>query len=235
MTVRKFIKIDEKKCNGCGECVTSCVEGALQIIDGKAKVVNEIFCDGLGACIGSCPQNALEIIEKDVADFDEKAVEKHLENKKHDIPCGCPGMAMKDFSEPEIDTKVENPKSVPSRLKQWPIQLHLVNPAAPYFKNANLVIAASCTAFSFGAFHQEFLANHRLVIACPKLDKTEGYIEKLAQIIKENNLASITVVRMEVPCCAGLTILGKQAIANSGKKVPFLEQVISIQGKLADS
>ncbi|MBT7087695.1 4Fe-4S binding protein, partial [bacterium] len=176
MTIRKFIKIDEKKCNGCGQCVTSCAEGALKIINGKAKVVNEIFCDGLGACIGSCPQNALEIIEKDVADFDEKAVEKHLENKKHDIPCGCPGMAMKDFGKHEIETKTKNSEAIPSKLKQWPIQLHLVNPAAPYFKNANLVIAASCTAFSFGAFHQKFLANHRLVIACPKLDRTEGYV-----------------------------------------------------------
>ncbi|MFC1616985.1 ATP-binding protein [Candidatus Margulisiibacteriota bacterium] len=183
MTKRNFIEIDEDKCNGCGDCVVACAEGALEIVDGKAKVVRESFCDGLGACIGHCPQDALKIVQK--------------------IP-----------------------------QKQWPIQLHLVNPAAPYFKGANLLIAASCTAFSMGDFHKEFIKGNKIVIACPKLDRTEGYVEKLAEIIKQGEIKSITIARMEVPCCSGLTRLVLEAIKLSGKKVPFLEQVISLQGNI---
>jgi NAD-dependent dihydropyrimidine dehydrogenase PreA subunit len=238
---RNFIEIDEEKCNGCGDCVVSCAEGALQIIDGKAKVVNDSFCDGLGACIGHCPVDALKIIEKDVAEFDEAAVEKHLKEKdsqkqpnKHDVACGCPGMAMQDFSKKagEQEEQGSEQGDVASQLRQWPIQLHLVNPAAPYFQNCNLLIAASCTAFSLGNFHQSLLKDHAVVIACPKLDRTEGYVEKLAEIIKSGGVLSVTVARMEVPCCMGLTSMVKEAINVSGKKVPFLEEIISIQGEI---
>jgi len=231
---RNFIEIDEAACNGCGNCVTACAEGALKIINGKAKVVNDSFCDGLGACIGHCPTGALKIIEKDVAAFDENAVNAHLKNK-YDVPCNCPGMAMQDFRENKIqqeDKKNMECHEVESQLRQWPIQLHLVNPEAPYFKNCNLLIAASCTAFSFGNFHSNFLKDHTLVIACPKLDKTEGYLEKLTEIINRGEILSITVVRMEVPCCMGLTMLVKEAIKNSKKKIPFLEEIISIKGEV---
>ncbi|MDD4202163.1 MAG: 4Fe-4S binding protein [Candidatus Omnitrophica bacterium] len=235
---RNFIEIDEAKCNGCGNCVIACAEGALQIIDGKAKVVKESFCDGLGACIGHCPTDALKIVQKDVDAFDEKAVAKNLKSKdieqnKHDVPCNCPGMAMHDFREDEqIKEKSRDSKDVKSQLEHWPIQLHLVNPDAPYLKNCNLLIAASCTAFSLGNFHKDILKGHSLVIACPKLDRTEGYIEKLINIFSKGDIQSITVARMEVPCCQGLTMMVKDAIKTSGKKIPFLEEIISIKGDI---
>jgi Fe-S-cluster-containing hydrogenase component 2 len=237
---RNFIEIDEAKCNGCGNCVVACAEGALQIIDGKAKVVKESFCDGLGGCIGHCPTDALKIVTKDVAAFDEKAVDENLKREKskrekYDIPCDCPGMAMHDFREnKQTQEKKENRKeqSVKSQLQHWPIQLHLVNPDAPYFKNCNLLIAASCTAFSLGNFHYDILKDHSLVIACPKLDRTEGYVEKISSIIIKGGVKSITVARMEVPCCQGLTMMVKDAMKISGKKIPFLEEIISIKGEL---
>lgn len=233
---RNFIEINEDLCNGCGNCVVDCAEGALQIVDGKAKVINESFCDGLGACLGNCPTDALKIVEKNVAAFDEKAVEEHLKTQKkksnkHDVACSCPGMAMHDFNDKQEKTKeTNNNQNIQSQLKQWPIQLHLVNPAAPYFQKCNLLIAASCTAFSFGNFHNEYLKNHSVVIACPKLDNTEGYIEKLSQIITQTNIKSLTILRMEVPCCSGLTMIVKESIQKSGKRVPFLEEIISIKG-----
>lgn len=244
MVVRKFIEIDEDKCTGCGECIVACEEGALEIIDGVAKVVKEQFCDGLGACIGHCPEDALHIIEKDVEEFDEEAVEEHLKaigrkplkepEKKPAAACGCPGMAMKDFREDKEGSANSANADVPSQLRQWPIQLHLVNPAAPYFEGANLVIAASCAAFSMGNFHNEFIKGNAIAIGCPKLDRTEGYIQKIADIISQGKVKSVTVARMEVPCCGGLTHLVEEAIKKSGRKVPFLEQFISIQGELVD-
>jgi Pyruvate/2-oxoacid:ferredoxin oxidoreductase delta subunit len=242
MVLRKFIEIDEEKCTGCGNCVTDCDEGALQIIDGVAKVVNEAFCDGLGACMSGCPEDALHIIEKDVAAYDEEAVEEHLEkigraplkhshSESQPMACGCPSSMERDFSGKDVeeDEIIDN---VPSQLQQWPVQLHLVNPAATYFNKANILIAASCTAFSYGNFHNEFIKDHAIVIACPKLDKTEGYVEKLRDIILESKPASITVARMEVPCCGGLSYMVQEAIEQSGKKVPYLEHVISVRGDL---
>ncbi|MFA5880419.1 MAG: 4Fe-4S binding protein [Candidatus Margulisiibacteriota bacterium] len=231
--IRNFIEINEEKCNGCGNCVVACAEGALKIIDGKAKVVNDSFCDGLGACIGHCPTDALKIVKKEVTEFDEKLVQENLQKQaqktnQYNVPCNCPGMEIQDNRDKNNDVSIESI----SQLKQWPIQLHLVSHTAPYFKECNLLIAASCTAFSFGNFHQEFLRNHTLVIACPKLDQTEGYLEKLTEIINKNSILSITVARMEVPCCKGLTMLAEEAIKSSTKKVPFLEQVISLKGKI---
>ncbi|MBT6753357.1 ferredoxin, partial [bacterium] len=205
----------------------------------KAKVVNEIFCDGLGVCIGHCPQDALTITEKDVANFDKAAVETHLKKKptenKYNIPCGCPGTKIQDLrkdKQSQTSTKNTNTTDLQNQLQQWPIQLHLVNPSAPYFQSCNLLIAASCTAFSYGNFHNDFIKNHIVAIACPKLDRTDGYIEKISEIIKKGDINSITVARMEVPCCHGLTKLVEDAIKLSGKKTPFLEQIISIKGNI---
>lgn len=234
---RAIIEIDKEKCNGCGDCVVACAEGALQIIDGKAVVVNDSFCDGLGACIGHCPTDALKIVQKEVVEFNEKAVAAHLqisEDKNYDVPCNCPGMAMQDFTHDAAENLSSSPAPAftESQLRQWPIQLHLVNPDAPYFQNCNLLIAATCSAFSCGGFHHDFLKNHTLVIACPKLDRTEGYFEKLVEIIRKGAALSVAVVRMEVPCCQGLTRLVKDAIQASGRNIPFLETVISIKGKI---
>lgn len=254
MVIRNFIEIDEEKCNGCGICVIDCAEGALQIVNGKAKVVKESFCDGLGACIGGCPVGALKIIQKDVEAFDEKAVEEHLKFKKNsklqtkdtmsttqntEYRGGCPSLAFNkspiNNNSSDTNNKVNsssNETEVKSELQQWPVQLHLMNPQAPYLKGANLLVAATCSAFAYGNFHHDFIKNHIVVVACPKLDKTEPYIDKLTQIIKEGGVASITVVRMEVPCCGGLSYMVKEAINKSGKKLPYLEEVITIDGKV---
>ncbi len=248
MVVRKFIEINEDKCNGCGNCVVDCAEGALQIVNGKAKVVKEQFCDGLGACIGGCPVDALKIVERDVAEFDEKAVEEHLKSKDQSSPkgfalaskkqktkgegCGggCPSLAFNRGSAETITEKSENPEGQ-SELQQWPVQLHLISPHAPYLKGANLLVAATCSAFAYGNFHHDFIKNHIVVVACPKLDKTEPYVDKLTQIIKEGGITSITVIRMEVPCCGGLSYIVKEAITKSGKKLPYLEEIITVDGK----
>ncbi|MDD4526935.1 MAG: ferredoxin [Candidatus Margulisbacteria bacterium] len=241
MVMRKFIEINEEKCNGCGNCIVDCAEGALQLVNGKAKVVKEQFCDGLGACIGNCPVDALKIIEKDVAAFDEEAVEKHLKSKdnpklkiakKEDHACGCPSMAFdRSFVEPKEEKKADNPQGQ-SELQQWPVQLHLINPQAPYLKGANLLVAATCSAFSYGNFHHDFIKDHIVVVACPKLDRTEPYVDKLTQIITEGEITSITVIRMEVPCCGGLSQIVKEAINKSGKKLPYLEEIITVDGKI---
>ena len=242
MVLRKFIEINEDKCNGCGNCVIDCAEGALQIINGKAKVVKEQFCDGLGACIGGCPVDALKIVERDVAEFDEIAVEEHLKSKNNPKlkpikkeekqGCGCPSMAFNtSFGEPKEEKTSDNPQGQ-SELQQWPVQLHLLNPQAPYLHGANLLVAASCSAFAYGNFHHDFIKNHIVVIACPKLDNTEPYVDKLTQIITEGGITSITVVRMEVPCCGGLSHMVKEAISLSGKKLPYLEEIITVDGKL---
>jgi NAD-dependent dihydropyrimidine dehydrogenase PreA subunit len=241
MVLRKFIEIDEDKCNGCGNCVVDCAEGALQIIDGKARVIKEEFCDGLGACLGRCPTDALKIIDKDVAEFNEKAVEEHLKNnainKNHQKPCppsgGCPST---QYNRAPSKANVENESNIKgtiqSQLQQWPIQLHLLNPSAPYLAGANFLLAATCSAFSYGNFHNDFIKNHIIAIACPKLDNTEPYLDKLVQIIQKGGIASITVIRMEVPCCSGLSLLVKKAIEKSGKKLPYLEEIVSISGEI---
>ncbi len=224
-----MIEINENRCDGCGACVTSCKEGAIQIINGKATVVNDAFCDGLGACIGHCPQDALHIIEKETVVFDEAAA---LNQKPNEAPCGCTGSATRDFAQPTSSHITATTQPVPSALTHWPIQLHLIQPTSPHFKYANLVIAADCTAFSFSTFHTDFLKGKKLIIACPKLDDHKGYAEKLITLFQESQPASITVVRMEVPCCTGLTHLVQEAINQSGKRFPFLEVVIGIQGEI---
>lgn len=234
MTLRNIVKIDEAKCNGCGLCVSACAEGAIKLINGKAKLVSETYCDGLGACLGHCPQDAISVEQRDCAEFDEKAVEKHLESQKnvcHTSPAAkgfvCPGTMAKQFNKKDSASG-----DVSSQLSHWPIQLHLVSPNAPFFKNADLLIAADCAAFAMGDFHSKFLKGRSVVIACPKLDDTSPYADKLADIIKGSNLNSLTVVHMEVPCCFGLTRLVQEAIAVSGKDVKFEDITISLDGKI---
>lgn len=234
MTLRNIVKIDEAKCNGCGQCVSACAEGAIKLINGKAKLISETYCDGLGACLGHCPQDAITVEQRDCAQFDEKAVEKHLESQKnvcHTSPAEkgfvCPGTAAKQFNKKDSASG-----DVSSQLSHWPIQLHLVSPNAPFFKNTDLLIAADCTAFAMGDFHSKFLKSRSVVIACPKLDDTSPYVDKLADIIKGSNLNSLSVVHMEVPCCFGLTRLVQQAIAKSGRNMKFEDITIGLDGKV---
>ena len=233
---RTIIKIDEELCNGCGECVTGCHEGALQIIDGKAKLVNEVFCDGLGACIGDCPTGALTLEEREAEAFDEAAVKAHVSGKKkapevHFAPIhqGCPGSMARSFEKPAGTSMV----SGSSELQQWPVQLHLLSPSAPYLRGSDLLLAADCTAFSVGDFHSKYLKGKKLAIACPKLDQgREIYINKLINMIDDNYLNTLTVMIMEVPCCSGLLQIAKEATASAIRKVPVKLIQVSVQGQV---
>ena len=249
---RSIVKIDESKCDGCGNCVPNCAEGALQIIDGKAKLVKEIYCDGLGACLGECPQGALTIEERESESFDEKATEEHIKKinaaktkppaggHSDDLPCGCPSTSVQDFSQKK--TEEDQPASsagkpvgkVSSQLRQWPIQLKLVPPVAPFLQNSDLVLAADCVSFAYGNFHADFLKGKSLLIGCPKLDDAQMYQKKITDIINLANLKSLTVLYMEVPCCFGLVNLAKQALEASGKKIPFKAVKIGIQGNVVE-
>ncbi len=239
---RKIIEIDEELCNGCGECVTGCAEGALQIVDGKAKLVNEVFCDGLGACIGTCPTGALKIIERDADEFDEAAVEEHLGNQKPKAPPagGCPGMQVRFGGETKaVEPKVEHPavsgQVIPSELNQWPTQLHLVPPVAPFFKDRELVVLSTCAPSASPDVNWRFVRGRAIVIACPKLDRTEGYVEKLTEILKSNGIPKVIIVRMEVPCCGGLSVMVKQAAQQSGRTDLIVEEAtIGLNGDVKE-
>jgi Pyruvate/2-oxoacid:ferredoxin oxidoreductase delta subunit len=241
-TVRNIIHIDEKKCNGCGACATKCVEGAIKMIDGKAKLVSDVYCDGLGACIRECPVDAITIEKREAEAFDEKAVEQHLHETLHaheeKLPCGCPGSAVQEFQCPSSKvTEFQQPahrahSRQPSTLGHWPVQLTLVPPQAPFLKNADVVLTADCVPFAYANFHQDFLKGNALLVACPKLDDAEAHLNKLTQIIAQSGLKSLTVIRMEVPCCSGLVRIAQQAIAKSGKNIPFEEVVVSIRGEI---
>lgn len=243
MALRNIIKIDENKCNGCGQCVTACAEGAIQLVNGKAKLVSETYCDGLGACLGHCPQDAITIEQRDAAEFDEAATHEYLKKleaqKKSSAPAVpapkkeasfvCPGMRAMQFDKPAA--KAPTSADRPSQLAQWPVQLHLVSPMAPYFAGAELVLTADCVPFAMADFHEKLLCGRAIAIACPKLDDTSPYVEKLTQLIRHNHLKKITVVHMEVPCCTGLVRIAKQAIAAAGVDVPFEDVTISLQGQ----
>lgn len=233
-TLRKMIVIDEDLCNGCGECITGCVEGALELVDGKAKLVKESYCDGLGACLGDCPTGALTIEEHEVDPFDEAAalahaaaVEKSAQALKPAVPCGCPGSAARQFQAPEAGP---SGASVPSQLTHWPIQLHLINPAAAQFQEADVLVAADCTAFALGGFHGELLAGRSLIIACPKLDDPSGYIEKLTTLFADAQPTSVTVPRMQVPCCGGLIHMVLEARKAAGSSLPVREIIVGVEG-----
>ena len=237
-TVRKIIRIDEAKCDGCGVCVPSCAEGALQIIDDKAKLVSEIYCDGLGACLGECPQSAITIEERIAAKFDEEATNIHLK-KKHtaeELPSSCPSATVAQFENQEtIGITQREVTNQQSRLSHWPVQLTLVPPTAPFLQGTDLVLAADCVPFAYASFHQDFLKGHSLLVACPKLDDFQAHQEKLLNVLSHSAVKSLTVVRMEVPCCSGLVYMAKQAIQLSGKDIPFKEITISTKGGLKSS
>ena len=227
--IRKIIKIDEEKCNGCGACAVACHEGAIDMIDGKAKLVRENYCDGLGDCLPACPTGAISFEEREAPAYDEVAVKQAQMKKRADtLPCGCPGTQSKELNRETISAVSQN---IQSQLMQWPCQIKLVPVNAPYFDNANLLIAADCTAYAYGNFHNEFIHNHITIIGCPKLDEGD-YQDKLTQIIANNNIKSVKIVRMEVPCCGGIENAAKRAIENSGKFIPWQVVTISTDGKI---
>ncbi|QHI73370.1 ATP-binding protein [Aminipila terrae] len=231
--IRKIIKIDTEKCNGCGLCAEACHEGAIAMVDGKAKLIRDDYCDGLGDCLPVCPTNAISFEEREASAYDEQAVMASKSANQKPLPCGCPGTQSRAINRNQsISHQVaENYPSMDSQLSQWPIQIKLVPVNAPYFDGANLLVAADCTAFAYGNFHQEFIRNHVTIVGCPKLDSVD-YSEKLTEIIKNNDIKSIKVVRMEVPCCGGIEGAVKQALVNSGKMIPWQVVTISTDGRI---
>ena len=228
--LRKIIKIDEEKCNGCGACADACHEGAIEMINGKAKLTREDYCDGLGDCLPACPTGAITFEEREAPAYNEAAVLASKQNKSP-LPCGCPGTASKSIKRSACEVKPAS--DVISQLQQWPVQIKLVPVNAPYFDGANLLVAADCTAYAYGNFHNEFIRNHITLIGCPKLDQVD-YTEKLTAIIANNDIKSVTVVRMEVPCCGGIEYAVKQALQASGKFIPWRVVTISTDGKILD-
>ena len=276
---RKIIEIDESKCNGCGKCIPNCPEGALQIIDGKARLISDLFCDGLGACVGECPLGAMKVVEREAEPYDEKTVMlkgiiphgentikahlKHLKEhnetefleiaintlKENNIevpdleekpksPCGggCPGMASRTMAPRTAQTAQAGntqPGKVLSELRQWPLQLHLINPAAPYFDNADLLVSADCVPYAYGDFHRDFLQGKIVITFCPKLDNSmDRYLEKLTELFRTKQINSVTIVRMEVPCCGGTEMVVRKALEAAGKQVNVKVNVISINGEI---
>ncbi len=279
---RKIIRIDEDKCTGCGLCIPNCHEGAMQMIDGKARLISDLFCDGLGACIGHCPEGAIEIIEREAEPYDERKVMEmivpkgrntilaHIEHLRdhnelvflqqaidylrennidmtpenpggagyaHPHSGGCPGSMARDFRDETPVAGTGHAPSVPppSELRQWPVQLHLLNPQAGYFRNADVLLAADCAAFAMGNFHSHFMKGKSIAIACPKLDTNkESYIQKLTSMIADTRINSLTVVMMEVPCCGGLLHMAEVARGNAGRNIPIKRAIVSVQGELLE-
>ncbi|SFC29388.1 ATP-binding protein [Clostridium uliginosum] len=235
--IRKVIKIDELKCNGCGLCVSACHESAIGLVDGKAKLLRDDYCDGLGDCLPSCPTNAISFEEREALEYDEEAVKlniqkKEAEKKSINSPCGCPGTQAKAI-EHKTSSNECTVETMSSQLNQWPVQIKLVSPTASYLKNANLLIAADCTAYAYGDFHNRFIKNKITLIGCPKLDEGD-YSEKLTEILKHNDIKSLTVVRMEVPCCGGIVNAVKNALMASGKLIPWQIVTISTNGQIIE-
>ena len=224
--IRKLITIDAEACNGCGACATACHEGAIEMVDGKARLTREDYCDGLGDCLPACPTGAIRFEEREAPAYDAEAVKRA---KAASVPCGCPGTQARSLS-PRV-ANVSVGESVESALAQWPCQIKLVPPHAPYFEGADLLIAADCAAYAYAGFHASFMKNHITLIGCPKLDGVD-YSEKLAQILRDNNVRSVKVIRMEVPCCGGLELAVKRALQMSGKWIPWQVVTISTDGKI---
>ncbi len=278
-TKRRIIEIDQEKCSGCGQCIPDCPEGALQLLEGKARLVSDLFCDGLGACIGACPEGAISVVEREAGPYDERAVmEKivpqgeaviraHLEHllghgerelyrqaveylgeKGIPVPrhaggarhrpapaAGCPGSAARSIGGESRDAEPPRSGGTASELRQWPVQLRLLNPAAPYFENADLLIVADCVPFAYADFHRDFLRGRIAIVFCPKLDEDiEDYIERLADIFTLHTIRSITVLHMEVPCCSGVNYALRQALERSGRKIPITEYTVRIQGGIEE-
>ena len=236
---RRIIEIDREKCNGCGACAAACHEGAIAMVDGKAKLMRDDYCDGLGDCLPACPTGAIAFVEREAAAYDEKAVLENRQRKMRKegmtLPCGCPGTQSMTIQRAECageEPSYMNTKPV-SRLSQWPVQIKLVPVNAPYFDGAKLLIAADCTAYACAAFHEEFIRGRITLVGCPKLDGVD-YSEKLTEIIRNNDIKSVTVVRMEVPCCGGLENAAKTALHNSGKFIPWQVVTISTDGRIVD-
>ena len=250
--IRQIIKIDEKKCNGCGLCAEACHEGAIGMVNGKAKLLRDDYCDGLGDCLPVCPTGAISFEEREAAAYDEVAVQKNMQEKQEKVqcgceekaqhqeeslPCGCPGTQSKTIRRESRDETVcnnnDHASGNMSHLSQWPVQIKLVPVNAPYFADANLLVAADCTAFAYGDFHHKFIRNRVTLIGCPKLDEGD-YSDKLTAIIKNNSIKSVTIVRMEVPCCGGIENAVKRALQNSGKFIPWHVVTISTDGRILD-
>ncbi len=262
LITRKIININRDLCTGCGNCIVDCAEAALEIIDGKAKVVNDLFCDGLGACIQGCPTGALEIIEREAAEFNEEAVEKRLESLKskeeaelaqveqivaeHSHQCGCD--STQEDSKITLENHVcscasaetmlfneseEQTRKVSSTLRQWPVQMHLINPTAPYFQGADVILTADCVAYALGEYHDKYLKGHSIAIACPKLDQgREIYIEKIRSWFDEAKINTLTVMRMQIPCCGGLLGIVQEAVKRASRKVPIKYIIVSVEGTI---
>ncbi len=232
--IRKIIKIDEERCNGCGLCAEACHEGAIGMIGGKAKLLRDDYCDGLGDCLPACPTGAITFEEREAAAYDEEAVMQNKTQKEaQNLPCGCPGTQSKQIKRDSAPVVASEIPAMESQLSQWPVQIKLVPINAPYFENANLLIAADCTAYAYGDFHNKFIKNRITLIGCPKLDEGD-YSEKLTAIIRNNNIKSVTVVRMQVPCCGGIENAVKTALQSSGKFLPWQVITISNDGRIIE-
>ena len=239
---RKIIEIDEELCDGCGQCVPSCAEGALEIVDGKAKIVADLYCDGLGACLGECPTGALTVVEREAEEFDEEAVEEFLSSKPQEEPveeatmaCGCPSTQIQAFAQPGPRQEANEPavqSRTASELGHWPVQIKLVPPTAPFLKGADLLVAADCTPVAYPNFHQDFLKGKVVMVGCPKFDDVQEYVQRFADIFNTAGISSVTVVVMEVPCCQGLPIILEKGMEMSGKKIPMEKVVISARGEV---
>mgnify|MGYP002516997990 CR=1 FL=1 len=234
---RRIIEIDQDKCNGCGACAAACHEGAIAMVDGKAKLMRDDYCDGLGDCLPTCPTGAISFVEREAAAYDEQAVlankQKKMQQEGTRLHGGCPGTRMKTMQPTELSGAAAAPAQAQNRLSQWPVQIRLVPVNAPYFDGAKLLIAADCTAYAYAAFHERFMKGHITLVGCPKLDSVD-YSEKLTEIIRNNDIKSVTIVRMEVPCCGGLEYAAKTALQNSGKFIPWQVVTISVDGTILD-
>jgi Pyruvate/2-oxoacid:ferredoxin oxidoreductase delta subunit len=241
--MRKIIEIDEDLCDGCGNCIVSCAEAALEIVDGKAKLVKDIYCDGLGACIGDCPTGALKIVEREAEDFDEEAVEKRLEEIETKEPqpaamaCGCPSTNIREFDKPPVTpcqaaNQPAAQQSPNSELTHWPVQIRLIPPTAKFLKDRDILVAADCAPIAYPNFHGDFIKDKAVLIGCPKFDNQQEYIDKVAAIFSEANIKSITVAIMEPPCCSGLPMVIEKAMKTAGKQIPMEKIIISPQGQI---